>query len=110
MEAVIALPKDAFQPYSSLQTNLLLFSKRRPDILHTVWFFQLEQDGYPSGRGRDLTVDPPQASDIPFAKWVLLDALDLPELYLSATDNLNDRYQKDRGQYCCCCFEELVRN
>ncbi|MEQ8464343.1 HsdM family class I SAM-dependent methyltransferase [Coleofasciculus sp. E1-EBD-02] len=73
LEAVISLPKDALQPYSPLQTHLLLVSK--PDNSaqpskngeNLIWFWQLEQDGYPSGRGRDLTQDPDEsASDLPF--------------------------------------------
>lgn len=77
IEAVISLPKDALQPYSSLQTHLLLVSK--PDnsaqpsknAENPIWFWQLEQDGYPSGRGRDLTQDPDEsASDLPFVTRV----------------------------------------
>lgn len=67
LEAVVAFPKDAFQPYSPLQTNLLLFKNAQPPDNHRVWFFELEQDGYPSGRSRDLTqYPPPQTSDFPF--------------------------------------------
>lgn len=78
LEAVISLPKDALQPYSPLQTHLLLVSK--PDNSaqpskngeNPIWFWQLEQDGYPSGRGRDLTQDPDEsASDLPFVTKVL---------------------------------------
>jgi len=69
LNAVIALPKDAFQPYSPLQTNLLLFTKQQSPENHLTWFFQLEQDGYPSGRGRNLTqYPPPQTSDLPFVE------------------------------------------
>jgi len=78
LEAVISLPKDALQPYSPLQTHLLLVSK--PDnsaqpsknAENPIWFWQLEQDGYPSGRGRDLTQDPDEsASDLPFVTRVV---------------------------------------
>jgi type I restriction-modification system DNA methylase subunit len=79
LEAVISLPKDALQPYSPLQTHLLLVSKSndppQPSFLRgesLTWFWQLEQDGYPSGRGRDLTQDPNEsASDLPFVIGVL---------------------------------------
>ncbi|MGG6239655.1 HsdM family class I SAM-dependent methyltransferase [Nodosilinea sp. AN01ver1] len=76
LNAVIAFPKDAFQPYSPLQTNLLLFKKTQPPPNHHVWFFELEQDGYPSGRSRDLTKYPSaQANDLPFVEqvWEMLD-------------------------------------
>ncbi len=71
LEAVISYPKDAFQPYSPLQTHLLLFSKVEASEKHLTWFFQVEQDGYPAGRGRDLTQEPSQPSDLPFleATW-----------------------------------------
>jgi type I restriction enzyme M protein len=66
LEAVISFPKDAFQPYSPLQTHLLLFSKSHPSQEHLTWFCQVESDGYPSGRGRDLTQQPSKYSDLPF--------------------------------------------
>jgi type I restriction-modification system DNA methylase subunit len=71
LEAVVSFPKDAFQPYSPLQTHLLLFSKIAPSKKHLTWFFQVEQDGYPAGKGRDLTQEPSQPSDLPFlaATW-----------------------------------------
>lgn len=70
LEAVISFAKDAFQPYSPLQTNLLLFSKTQAAEGHLTWFFHIEQDGYPSGKGRDLTQEPPQSSDLPFVEQV----------------------------------------
>ncbi|NEP59157.1 MAG: N-6 DNA methylase [Symploca sp. SIO2G7] len=75
LEAIISLPKDALQPYSLLQTHLLLVSKPEdnPQISeNSTWFWQLERDGYPSGRGRDLTQDPDEsASDLPFVTEIL---------------------------------------
>ena len=69
LEAVVAFPKDTFQPYSHLQTNLLQFCKQQSSDNHYTWFFQLEQDGYPAGKGRDLTQYPPPAvSDLPFVE------------------------------------------
>ncbi|MFK0732783.1 MAG: class I SAM-dependent DNA methyltransferase [Gloeotrichia echinulata GP01] len=71
LEAVISFPKDAFQPYSPLQTHLLLFSKVETSEQDLTWFFQVEQDGYPAGKGRDLTQDElPNPSDIPFIEAV----------------------------------------
>lgn len=77
LEAVISLPKDALQPYSPLQTHLLLVSQPESSAQpsksgeNLIWFWQLEQDGYPSGRGRDLTQNPDaSASDLPFVTRV----------------------------------------
>lgn len=72
LEAVITFPKDAFQPYSSLQTHLLLFSKIHKSKKHLTWFCQAEYDGYPSGRGRDLTQPSSRHSDLPFLEEVII--------------------------------------
>ncbi|WP_166173103.1 HsdM family class I SAM-dependent methyltransferase [Rubrobacter tropicus] len=71
VEAVVSLPKDAFQPFSSLQTHLLLVRKRTQSQDARTWFLQVESDGYPSGRGRDLTIDPPSFGDLPLIERVL---------------------------------------
>ena len=61
LEAIIRLPKGAFQPYSQVGANLLLFQKL-PPIANTpsqpVWFCLPEGDGYDPGMGRDLTAEP----------------------------------------------------
>jgi type I restriction enzyme M protein len=74
LEAVITFPKDAFQPYSPLQTHLLLFSKKHKSEKHITWFCQAEYDGYPSGRGRDLTQPPSRYSDLPFLEEVIINS------------------------------------
>jgi type I restriction enzyme M protein len=62
LEAVISLPKDALQPYSTLQTHLLLIHKlteqQKEHLQRAIWFFQTESDGYPPGRKRDITSPP----------------------------------------------------
>lgn len=76
LEAIITLPKDALQPFSSLQANLLLASKRPHGSFshqNQTWFFQTEFDGYPVGRGRDLTEPPNGQNDLPFVEAVILD-------------------------------------
>ncbi len=76
LEAVISLPKDALQPYGSLQTHVLLFHRKtlNQQVGHynATWFFQTESDGYPSGRRRDLTVSPTTPNDLTFVEQVLL--------------------------------------
>lgn len=76
LEAIITLPKDALQPFSSLQAHLLLARKRHPGSSshqNQTWFFQTEFDGYPVGRGRDLTEPPKEQNDLPFMEAVILD-------------------------------------
>ena len=70
VEAVVSLPKDAFQPFSALQTHLLLVCRRTPAAQGQVWFIQVEHDGYPAGRGRDLTEPPSEESDLPFIEGI----------------------------------------
>jgi SAM-dependent methyltransferase len=74
-EAVISLPKDALQPFSSLPTHVLLMRKRNTDYERPwkqTWFFRTEFDGYPAGRGRDLTKLPDGQSDLPFVEESIL--------------------------------------
>lgn len=68
LEAVVALPDDAMQPYNSTGANLLLFQKTAASEQPTdpIWFFQLQQDGYDPGTSRDLTQDPdPARNELP---------------------------------------------
>ena len=71
LEAVISLPKDAFQPFSSLQTHLFLLDKIPPTEQYQTWLIQTEYDGYPSGRSRDLTLPPTGPSDLPFVEGIV---------------------------------------
>ncbi|MCS6841142.1 MAG: N-6 DNA methylase [Roseiflexaceae bacterium] len=54
LKAVISLPKDAFQPYNTIQTHLLL--ARKPVEGDTpssgVWFYRVTHDGFSPGRNR----------------------------------------------------------
>ena len=77
LEAVISLPKDALQPYGSLQTHLLLARKRKANQMtqerQATWFFQVESDGYPAGRRRNITMPPPETTnDLTRVETVLL--------------------------------------
>lgn len=64
LEAVITLPDDAFQPYSTLTTHLLLVENTLPGNDAFTWFLRPVYDGYVSGRGRDLTDDPQPSNDL----------------------------------------------
>lgn len=69
LEAVITLPNDAFQPYSTLATHLLLVENKRPQQGVTfIWFMRLVYDGYAGGRTRDLTTDPKTPNDLTLAE------------------------------------------
>jgi type I restriction enzyme M protein len=64
LEAIITLPNDAFQPYSTLTTHLLLIENKQPVDEGCTWFLRPVYDGYISGRGRDLTTDPKMPNDL----------------------------------------------
>ena len=64
LEAIITLPNDAFQPYSTLTTHLLLIENKQPVDEGCTWFLRPVYDGYVSGRGRDLTTDPKMPNDL----------------------------------------------
>jgi type I restriction enzyme M protein len=72
LEAVIRLPKDAFQPFSPLQTYLILERESLEDENAATWFMYAERDGYMSGRSRDLTQLPDlESSDFPLLEAVI---------------------------------------
>lgn len=70
LEAVCSFSREAFQPYSTLQSHVILVRNRKPVEHSRTWFFQAERDGYPSGRGRDLMLPPMGSSDLPFMEGV----------------------------------------
>ena len=91
LNAIISLPKVAFQPYSGLQTHLLLVTKSEPQDSASTWFLRAERDGYTSGRGRDLTKDTDaKTSDFPLIEMLL--AWD--GVWSNTSDQLPLRYQR----------------
>ena len=65
LKAVISLPKDALQPYSTLQTHVLVIHKpleEEPTYYNDIWFFRARSDGYTSGRNR---LPDPGHNDLP---------------------------------------------
>ncbi|MCB0109088.1 MAG: N-6 DNA methylase, partial [Caldilineaceae bacterium] len=70
LEALITLPDDAFQPFSQLQTHLFLVTKpsvdegNEPNPPKESWLFHAQDDGYSSGRSRNLTEDPATPNDL----------------------------------------------
>lgn len=61
LEAIIRMPKGAFQPYSQVGANLIVFQNwpQEGSVLPSpVWFLAPNGDGYDPGMGRDLTAEP----------------------------------------------------
>lgn len=60
LEAIVQLPKDAFQPFSQLQTYLVLASNAAQSSIEAdapVWFYNIVHDGFGSGRNRQPEPD-----------------------------------------------------
>lgn len=72
LEAVVSLPEDAFQPYSTLRTHLLLVHKTPPAEDTLTWFLRPVFDAYIAGRGRDLTGPLRTPNDLTLAEKAVL--------------------------------------
>lgn len=70
LEAIVSLPKDAFQPYSSIQTHLLVV--RKSDGHKTaakIWFYRVQHDGFTGGRNR---LPDPEHDELPRLEATIL--------------------------------------
>ncbi len=67
LEAVIYMPNGVFQPYSGVQTGILVFTKTNSGGTDKVWLYNMEADGYSLDQKRDKT----EANDTPdvIARW-----------------------------------------
>jgi hypothetical protein len=79
LDAIVTLPKDSFQPYSPLQTHLILASKESNAAENQTWMIRAERDGYPAGRSRDLTRPPTEPSDLPFIERAIASSISAPD-------------------------------
>ena len=71
LEAIIYMPNGVFQPYSGVQTGILIFTKTNSGGTDKVWLYNMEADGYSLDQKRDKV----DADDIPdiIARWNNLD-------------------------------------
>ena len=76
LDAVIKLPSGAFKPYTGVSTAILLFTKTSSGGTDSVWFYDLQADGF----SLDDKRTPAAANDLPdvLARWKSLRA-PLPE-------------------------------
>jgi len=82
LDAIIALNEDAFQPYSSIQTFVLVVRKpaRESERATTaVWFYRVNHDGFTSGRNRQPD---PQHNDLPLIEAAVPTQGDRPDFRL----------------------------
>jgi type I restriction enzyme M protein len=74
LEGVISLPAGAFQPYTGVKTSILVFQKyaelpaNRDPRTDSVWFYEIEADGYTMDAKRNDLPEPNDVWDV-LAKW-----------------------------------------
>ena len=61
LEAIIFMPQGVFEPYSGVQTGILIFTKTNSGGTGKVWFYNMENDGFTLNKKRDPIDD----NDIP---------------------------------------------
>lgn len=67
LEAIIYMPNGVFQPYSGVQTGILVFTKTNSGGTDKVWLYNMEADGYSLDQKRDK-IDVDDIPDI-IARW-----------------------------------------
>lgn len=67
LEAIIYMPSGVFQPYSGVQTGILIFTKTNSGGTDKVWLYNMEADGFSLDQKRTSV----EANDIPdvVARW-----------------------------------------
>ena len=68
LDAVISMPSGAFKPYAGVSTAILLFTKTNSGGTDTVWFYDMQSDGFSLD---DKRSPQPDKSDLPdiLARW-----------------------------------------
>lgn len=85
LDAVIELPKDALQPYTSIQTYLLLARKTQTQAEEPVWFYQVRHDGFSGGRNRQPE---PAQNELPRLEAAVQAQITPPAIRVAADDRL----------------------
>lgn len=85
IKAIISLPKDALQPFSSLPTHILVAQKpvEEPTEFNDIWFYQTRYDGYTSGRNRQPN---PEHNDLPIIQAAVSSRIGKPGKTTSASN------------------------
>lgn len=84
LHAVIKVPPAVYEPFSSTQTSILIFTKTGVGGTDRVWFYEVRADG----RSLDKKRAPVAENDLPdvLARWKTLSAADSPEVSRTRTD------------------------
>lgn len=75
LDAVISMPSGVFKPYAGVSTAILLFTKTNSGGADSVWFYDMQADGYSLN---DMRTPQPEKDDLPdiLARWQNRDAED----------------------------------
>ena len=84
LDAVIRVPQATYQPFSSTQTSILIFTKTGVGGTTHVWFYDIRADGLSLDKRRT----PVEGNDLPdvLARWTTLGDVNSPEFARSRTD------------------------
>lgn len=84
LDGVIRIPAASYQPFSSTQTAILVFTKTGAGGTDQVWFYEIRADGWSLDKKRI----PVRENDIPdvLARWVTLRDRECPELRRARTE------------------------
>ncbi|MFT5108350.1 MAG: type I restriction enzyme M protein, partial [Pseudoalteromonas tetraodonis] len=68
LDAIISMPSGVFKPYAGVSTAILLFTKTNSGGTDSVWFYDMQADGYSLD---DKRTPQPGKSDLPdiLARW-----------------------------------------
>ncbi|MDC0160554.1 type I restriction-modification system subunit M [Gemmatimonadales bacterium] len=73
LDAVISMPSGVFKPYAGVSTAILLFTKTNSGGTDSVWFYDMQADGYTLDDKRTPQPDKDDLPDI-LARWQNRDA------------------------------------
>lgn len=68
LDAIISMPSGVFKPYAGVSTAILLFTKTNSGGTDSVWFYDMQADGYSLDDKRTPQIDKSDLPDI-LARW-----------------------------------------
>jgi type I restriction enzyme M protein len=111
LDAVIKLPAGVFKPYAGVATAILCFTKTNSGGTDTVWFYEVEADGFTLDDKRTALFAPEKLGPVPV---VTLEATDhdknnLPDTLRRWAKRNGTEYQRQRtSQSFCVARDEIA--
>jgi len=85
LDGIISMPSGVFKPYAGVSTAILLFTKTNSGGTESVWFYDMQADGYSLDDKRTPQADKDDLPDI-LARWQTLGDAKSPEHKRARTD------------------------